>query len=284
VYGNILVEGDGEGNSQIIHYGGDSGDEPRYRKGTLYLYNNTIVSTRRGNTTLVRLSTDEESCDARNNIIYTTASGVYLAMLNDAGTISLRNNWLNTGWRNSHSSSTATVKDYGNVDGASPRFMEFRAQNFTLAEGSPCIDGGTSLPGEVLPEHLPVMQYIRHCMAESRPSDAALDIGAYEYQTASGVAETYQPENYALSCYPNPFNSNTTISFDLPQLNRITITIYDITGKQIKCLMAGTKPAGHHTIIWDAKNDTGETISTGLYFCIMETDEFTGLIKLTLVK
>ncbi len=82
VYGNILVEGEGEGNSQIIHYGGDGGDESRYRKGTLYLYNNTIVSTRSGNTTLIRLSTDEESCDARNNIIYTTASGSSLAMLN----------------------------------------------------------------------------------------------------------------------------------------------------------------------------------------------------------
>ncbi|WP_419641612.1 hypothetical protein, partial [Thiolapillus sp.] len=63
MYGNVLIEPDGAGNSQMVHYGGDSGDsgdsgnESIYRKGTLYFYHNTVVSTRDGNTTLVRLST-----------------------------------------------------------------------------------------------------------------------------------------------------------------------------------------------------------------------------------
>ena len=229
VYGNILVEGEGEGNSQIIHYGGDGGDESRYRKGTLYLYNNTLVSTRSGNTTLARLSTNEESCDARNNIIYTTASGAHLAMLDNAGTISLQNNWLKSGWVNSHSPGTETVNDYGNVEGEEPGFSEFSTQNYTLADGSPCINSGTSLPGEVLPEHLPIMQYIRHCLAESRPSDATLDIGAYEYPTANGVAAFYPLDDCIISCYPNPFNTNTTISYNLARAilfsnNKIKLT------------------------------------------------------------
>ena len=75
VYGNILVEPDGAGNSQICHYGGDSGNLTRYRKGTLYFYNNTVVSTRSGNTTLLRLSSDDETADLRNNIVFTTAPG-----------------------------------------------------------------------------------------------------------------------------------------------------------------------------------------------------------------
>jgi len=58
VYGNVLIEPDGAGNSQIVHYGGDSGNEAIYRKGTLYFFNNTVVSTRAGNTTLLRLSTN----------------------------------------------------------------------------------------------------------------------------------------------------------------------------------------------------------------------------------
>jgi len=65
VYGNVLVEHDDDGNSQILHYGGDSGDESIYRKGTLYFYNNTIVSERAGNTTLMHLSTNEEHADCR---------------------------------------------------------------------------------------------------------------------------------------------------------------------------------------------------------------------------
>ena len=284
VYGNILLEGEGEGNSQIIHYGGDCGDESKYRKGTLYLYNNTIVSTRSGNTTLVRLSTNDESCDARNNIIYAASSGAHLAMIDDAGTISLRNNWLKTGWVNSHSPGSETVNDFGNLEGTAPGFSGFGTQNFSLAESSPCINGGASLPNEVLPAHLPSMQYIRHCMSEPRPSDNTLDIGAYEYLKAQGVEEAYLLDDYTLSCYPNPFNTNTTISFDLPHATKVTITIYDILGKKVKELMLEPKLAGHHTISWDSRNYNDEPISAGLYFSRMETDEFTRVIKLILVK
>ena len=74
VYGNILIEPQ-SGNRQIIHYGGDSGDTSIYRKGTLHLYNNTIVSTRSGRSTLVRLTSSDESCNAYNNIIYVSAAG-----------------------------------------------------------------------------------------------------------------------------------------------------------------------------------------------------------------
>ncbi|MGQ9817607.1 MAG: right-handed parallel beta-helix repeat-containing protein, partial [bacterium] len=81
VYGNILIEQSDEGNSQIVHYGGDSGDTTHYRQGRLYFYNNTIISKRSGNTTVFRLSTNLESCDARNNIFFVTASGNRLAML-----------------------------------------------------------------------------------------------------------------------------------------------------------------------------------------------------------
>ena len=284
MYGNILVEGEGEGNSQIIHYGGDGGDESRYRKGTLYLYNNTMVSTRSGNTTLLRLSTDDESCDARNNIIYTTASGSHLAMLNSAGTISLRNNWMKSGWVNSHSPGTETVNDLGNLEGEVPGFSDFSTQNFLLAEGSPCINGGTSLPAEVLPEHLPEMQYIRHCLAESRPSDAILDIGAYEYPLASGLAVSSPFDDYTVSSYPNPFKIHTTISYGLPHPTQVTITIYDSQGKQVRQMMVGPQPAGHHTVSWDPGRDVDETISAGLYFCKLETDEFIKVIKLVLVK
>jgi parallel beta-helix repeat protein len=74
VYGNVLVEPDGAGNSQIVHFGGDSGATEIYR-GTLYFWNNTVVSTRSGNTTLLRLSTNAQTAEVRNNIVYVTATG-----------------------------------------------------------------------------------------------------------------------------------------------------------------------------------------------------------------
>lgn len=85
VYGNIISEPDGAGNSQIIHYGGDSGENEQYRKGVLYFYHNTVISTRSGNTTLVNLSTDDVTADIRNNLIYTTASPGHLALTSGRG-------------------------------------------------------------------------------------------------------------------------------------------------------------------------------------------------------
>ena len=104
VYGNVLIESDGEGNSQILHYGGDSGTTADYRKGTLYFHHNTVVSTRSGNTTLMRLSTNDEHADIRNNILFTTADGSRLAMVDESGVADLRTNWIMDGWVTSHSS------------------------------------------------------------------------------------------------------------------------------------------------------------------------------------
>lgn len=183
VYGNILIEPDGAGNSQIVHYGGDSGAESIYRKGTLYFYNNTMVSSRTGNTTLLRLSTNDETCDCRNNIIYATASGSHLALLNEAGILHLKNNWLKSGWVHSHSGLTGTIyDDGGNTTGDSPGFMDGALQDYHLSRGSPCANGGTSLHGDAYPV---LYQYVKHRSSEARPSDSALDIGAFEMKTGT---------------------------------------------------------------------------------------------------
>ena len=174
VYGNILIEPDGAGNSQIAHYGGDNGNESTYRKGKLYFYNNTVVSTRTGNTTLFRLSSNDETCDARNNIFYVTASGANLALLEDTGFLTISHNWFKPGWRNSHSNQNANVSNDGtNVQGAMPGFVNFAAQDFHLASDSAAIDAGTNLYADVLPTHNVVRQYVKHQAGEARPVNGA---------------------------------------------------------------------------------------------------------------
>lgn len=178
VYGNVLIEPDEAGNSQIIHYGGDSGDVSFYRKGTLHFYNNTVVSTRTGNTTLLRLSTNHETCDCRNNIIWTNASGDHLALLDEAGVVRLKNNWLKSGWVASHGLLAGTIYDDGaNLTGASPGFVDAGTQNFHLSRQSPCINAG--VPPH--PDAGPVSyQYLKHAKSEDRPADGNLDLGAFE--------------------------------------------------------------------------------------------------------
>jgi hypothetical protein len=182
VYGNVLVESDGEGNSQIVHYGGDSGTVADYRKGTLHFFHNTVVSTRSGNTTLMRLSTNDEHADVRDNVVHTTAPGWRLAVLNTEGVMDLLDNWLPAGWVTSHSGFTGTLIDHGtNVEGTDPGFADLAEQDFSPAPGSPLIDAGGSLHPDTDPAHLPMLQYVPHQRGSPRPDDGARDLGAFEF-------------------------------------------------------------------------------------------------------
>jgi hypothetical protein len=180
VYGNVLIEPDGAGNSQIVHYGGDNGDEALYRKGVLHFFHNTVVSQRSGNTTLLRLSTDDETADVRNNLLYVTAPGWRLGLLDESGTLLLGHNWLKPGWVDSHSGLPADVVDAGgNVEGADPGFADGAGLDFRLLPGSGPADAGTALHAEALPDHAVARQYAKHQASAPRLDGGAPDLGAF---------------------------------------------------------------------------------------------------------
>jgi len=182
VYGNVLIEPAGAGNRQIVHYGGDNGNETLYRKGTLHFYNNTVVSTRTDRTNLFRLSTNDEHCDARNNIFYITNTGSNLSILDDTGFIQLSHNWFKPGWVNGFVAISGTVMNDGtSVQGAAPGFVNEAAQDFSLASTSACVNAGTGLNAAVLPTHNVVRHYRKHQQSESRPVVSTPDIGAIEF-------------------------------------------------------------------------------------------------------
>ena len=55
--------------------------------------------------------------------------------------------------------------------------------------------------------------------------------------------------------YPNPFNPVTTLRYDLPENGIVTITIYDMLGRQVKTLINQTQDAGFKSVVWNATND-----------------------------
>ena len=181
VYGNVLKEADGEGNSQMVHYGGDSGNEAIYRKGTLFFYNNTIISTRSGNTTLLRLSSNDEHGDVHNNIIYPTAAGNRLALVGSSGQLTIRHNWLKSGWQISHSSFGGTIiDDASSIEGIMPGFVDFLQDDFHLEFSSSALDAGIALHPDLLANHPLTKQYRYHRQVENRIDDGNLDLGAFE--------------------------------------------------------------------------------------------------------
>ncbi|MEW5977353.1 MAG: polysaccharide-degrading enzyme [Acidobacteriota bacterium] len=181
VYGNILIEPDAAGNRQVAHYGGDTGPANKWRKGTLYFYNNTMVSYRTDKTTWFRLSSNDENCDARNNIVYVTSAGSNLSMIDDKGVLTLSQNWFKPGWTNGPVNRIkGTVINNGNVEGASVGFVDEAGQDFHLAAGSANINTGTLLNPAVLPLHDLVREYIKHQSSAPRVNDGSIDIGAFE--------------------------------------------------------------------------------------------------------
>ncbi len=177
VYGNVLVEPNGAGNSQIVHYGGDDGDETKYRKGTLYFAYNTVVSTRSDHTTLFRLSSEDEHVDARNNVFWVSAAGSSLAISDEMGKVDLTANWLPSGWVETHGSLSGTVVAEGNLEGAQPGFSDASNQDFSLCSCSACRGSAVTLPAD-LADVVPHFEYAKDQSGAPRTSCA--DLGAYQ--------------------------------------------------------------------------------------------------------
>ena len=79
--------------------------------------------------------------------------------------------------------------------------------------------------------------------------------------------------------YPNPFNPATTISYSLAERANVTINIYNQLGQKVTELFSGEKPAGAHSIQWNAGS-----IASGIYFYELRTEKFSQVRKLILMK
>ncbi len=186
VYGNVLVEPEGAGNRQIVHYGGDSGNESAYRGGVLHFFHNTVVSTRPDRTVMFRLSSAGESVDAWNNLFYVSAAGTTLFILEDGGKARLSGNWLKSGWQKSVSLAGADVTESGkNLSGADPGFAN--GETFHLSSGSPAIDLGQVLPGNLAVTHGVSGEYLGPGLSGTRQDVGSPDAGAFAFVSATGI-------------------------------------------------------------------------------------------------
>ncbi|MFB3779221.1 MAG: CAP domain-containing protein [Bryobacteraceae bacterium] len=189
VYGNVLIEYPNDGNRQMVHYGGDGGNEAAYRKGVLYFYNNTLASLRTDRTTLFRVSTNDETVDARNNIFYTSAAGSTVSLADESGWFQLSHNWIKPGWVSSFGTFGGTVSNDGTmVTGSSPGFVDEAGEDYRLNSSSQCVNAAGGLNPAVLPAHSVALEYVKHLGLATRHSDGLADIGAFEFQPAASVA------------------------------------------------------------------------------------------------
>ena len=182
-YGNVLLKLSGVANQQVTQYGGDSGTPANYRKGILFFYNNTVISTRTDRTTLFGISTNEERVDARNNIAYVTAAGTTLSLLNATGTLAISHNWFKPGVVRAFGVLTGIVTDDGtSVYSSSPGFQGESTLDFRLTAYSPARHAGTTFATAFLASHSLTNEYVKHQGKRARKQDGAIDLGAFEVE------------------------------------------------------------------------------------------------------
>ena len=95
-----------------------------------------------------------------------------------------------------------------------------------------------------------------------------------------------RPEVFALANnFPNPFNPATTIKYALPQAADVHLTVYNVVGQVVRTLVAEHQNAGRYVVEWDATNDSGHSLSSGMYFYRLEAGgEFREVKKMLLLK
>lgn len=108
-------------------------------------------------------------------------------------------------------------------------------------------------------------------------TDASTDVDANE--------DSFIPDDYNLyQCYPNPFNARTTIVFDLPRFEQVEIEIYNILGQKVKSFNKSGMEPGRHRWIWDGTDFNNQEVSSGVYFYLLQTTNFSAFKKMLLLK
>ena len=107
------------------------------------------------------------------------------------------------------------------------------------------------------------------------------------WTVGSNTLDNDAPEIYSYSLssnYPNPFNPSTTIDYSIANAGEVSIAVYDMMGRYVRTLVSDFATPGSYTIVWDAKNDEGLSVSAGMYIYKMASGDFVQVNKMLLIK
>lgn len=104
--------------------------------------------------------------------------------------------------------------------------------------------------------------------------------GNYEYHNLNGEVTIGTPNTFELKQnYPNPFNPSTSISFDLPVAGKVSLKVFNTSGKEVASLVNENRSAGFYTVNFNASN-----LSSGVYYYRLEANGISKVMKMALVK
>ncbi|MBU1984712.1 T9SS type A sorting domain-containing protein [bacterium] len=126
-------------------------------------------------------------------------------------------------------------------------------------------DGGFALAGRIWPSNLEGISRI-----------ILLKTGS---ELAADPCSPALPRHLGLAVYPNPFNSSTRIFFSLPRIEKVHLTVFDLSGRRVRVLVDDILPVGEHQVPFD-----GSALPSGIYFARLEAQGMSQTRKMVLLK
>ena len=140
--------------------------------------------------------------------------------------------------------------------------------------------------------------YIEHCIEDEElpvPPDlrdiSDLYVSYLRVMVSTGSNVSTVNENILMpnqfrvyDAYPNPFNPVTTLRYQLPEANMVTVTIYDMAGREVKNLIDQQQGQGLHNIKWNGTNNLGKAVSAGIYLYQVQSGMYNQTNKMILLK
>jgi hypothetical protein len=172
-----------------------------------------------------------------------------------------------------------------------PLFTDTENNNFILQVNSPCVDAGNphsayndnedpENPGQAL---WPAQGTVRNDMgafggkSELKSGNSTSVVLNYNVYTKPGEFKLY--ENY-----PDPFNPETMIEYNIPKQGKVNITVFNVLGQKIRTLVDSEHAPGMYRTIWDGKDWFGKPANSGIYFYRLDSDNFHEVKRMVLLR
>jgi hypothetical protein len=129
-----------------------------------------------------------------------------------------------------------------------------------------------------------------YCLAvyKAGPTDIPLS-GEYRLRVARGAVGVPGDDRLPAvtdltNIFPNPFNPQTTIAFELSATGPVDLAVYDLQGALVRRLIQAELPAGRHETVWDGTDDAGQRVASGIYMSRLEANRLARLRKMVMLK
>ena len=84
--------------------------------------------------------------------------------------------------------------------------------------------------------------------------------------------------------YPNPFNSETIVEYSTPAMGAVNVRVFNVVGQEVRRLVSGPQEGGKHSVVWDARDDSGSPVASGVYLILVGWNRDTQTINIIYLK